>query len=104
VVVELLLLLWSTKEQNLAHCKCCTDDEEDIAASQKPLAIALSRSSQSKSIPNRPNEIPSQASNPNAISLSDDHHLRFCWWDSSRLNVISPPAMVLKKAPLTLQS
>jgi len=62
------------------------------------------RSSQSKSIPNRPDEIPSEASNPNAISLSDDHHLRFFWWDSSRLNVISPLAMVLKKAPLTLQS
>jgi hypothetical protein len=44
VVVELLLLLllWSRKELNLGHCKCCTDDEEDIAASQKPLAIALS--------------------------------------------------------------
>jgi hypothetical protein len=70
VVVELLLLLqllWSRKELNLAHCKCCTDDEEDIAAFQKPLAIALSRSSQSKSIPSRPDEIPSQASNPNEI-------------------------------------
>jgi hypothetical protein len=68
VVVELLLLLlWSRKELNLAHCKCCIDDEEDIAAFQKRLAIALSRSSQSKSIPSRPNEIPSQASNTNAI-------------------------------------
>jgi hypothetical protein len=69
VVVALLLLLWSRKELNLGNCKCCTDDEEDIAASQKPLAIALFRSSQSKSIPSRPNQIPSQAFNPNAISL-----------------------------------
>jgi hypothetical protein len=53
VVVELLLLLLcSRKELNPAHCKCCTDDEEDIAASQfKPLAIALSRSSQFKEHP-----------------------------------------------------
>ncbi len=32
------------KELNLGHCKCCTDDEEDIAATQKPLAIAVSLS------------------------------------------------------------
>jgi hypothetical protein len=50
LLLLLLLLLWSRKELNLGNCKCCTDDEEDIAASQKPLAIALSRSSQSKSI------------------------------------------------------
>jgi hypothetical protein len=31
--------------------------------------LSLSRSSQSKSIPSRPNQIPSQAFNPNAISL-----------------------------------
>jgi hypothetical protein len=69
LLLLLLLLVWSRKELNLGHCKCCTDDEEDIAASQKPLAIAPSRSSQSKSTPSRPNQIPSQAFNPNAISL-----------------------------------
>ncbi len=27
---------------------------------------------------------------------SDDHHLHICWWNNSRLNVISSLAMVLK--------
>jgi hypothetical protein len=40
----LLLLLWSRKELNLANGNqtWCTDDEEDIATSQKPWAIAHS--------------------------------------------------------------
>jgi hypothetical protein len=42
VVLE-LLLLWSRKELHPAHgnCTCCPDEEEDIAASQNPLAIAV---------------------------------------------------------------
>jgi hypothetical protein len=56
LVVELLLLLllWSTKELDLAHgnCTCCcTDDEDDITTSQKetlaiPLSLSLSLSVQ----------------------------------------------------------
>jgi hypothetical protein len=40
----LLLLLWPSKELDVAHghLTCCIDDEEDIADSQKPFAISLS--------------------------------------------------------------
>jgi hypothetical protein len=91
VVVELLLLLWSRKELDLGHsnCACDTDDEEDIAASQKPLEI--SHSSQSKSIPSRPkcNSLWSVRSRPkcNLSPITTTEHFVV-----EQLNVISPLA------------
>jgi hypothetical protein len=54
-----LLLLWSREELHPAHgnCTCCPDEEEDdIAASQNPLAIAVAPQDalHKKSIRNRP--------------------------------------------------
>jgi len=53
VVVE-LLRLWSRTDLDLArgNCTCCTDDEEEFSALQKPLATATtphnSRASQAE--------------------------------------------------------
>jgi hypothetical protein len=59
VVVEQLLLLWSSKELDLAHdnYNCFTVDE-DISASQRHWQLlAVSPSSQSKSIPTKPGSL-----------------------------------------------
>jgi hypothetical protein len=53
-------------EKRLRSCTCCTNDEEEIVALQKPLAIDLAphnpRASQVD-----PNPVPSRAADPNAI-------------------------------------
>ncbi len=95
VVVELLLLphSWSRKELELAahgSCTCCTDDEEDIAASQKKtLAIALPPPHNPRASQVDPNAILSGAPkvDPNAICLPVHHHpCIISLWDNEILS------------------
>jgi hypothetical protein len=72
---QLLLLLWSSKESDLANgnCTCCTVDE-DIVALQKywqTFYLSLSLSLVAIQEHQNPDTIPSAASevDPNAISL-----------------------------------
>jgi hypothetical protein len=94
-------------EKRVRSCTCCTNDEEEIVALQKPLAIDLAphnpRASQvdPNPVPSRAsdsNAIVSQESDPNSISLP----LHISWWDKSRLTVISPLAQLF--SPLSLFS
>jgi hypothetical protein len=74
-VVELLLLLllWPSKELDVAHghWTCWIDYEEDIAASQKPLAISLSQTLHNPRVSQVDgNAIPSGASEVHSTAIS----------------------------------
>ncbi len=83
-------------EKRLRSCTCCTNDQEEIVALQKPLAIDLAphnrRASQlnPNPVPSRasqvdPNPVPSRASDPIAIVSQ----VFFCKYSSKKYTTVA---------------